>query len=186
MTTGARDLPYHMPPQYFRNVGGLRFEELPGPRVSEYFTGRYLGRAMARLDWDRDGAEDLAITHLEQPAALLTNTTPVRGHFLTFRLHATDTSRNAIGAVVTMEAGEQKRVRHLTAGDGYHASNEPLLVFGLGACTVIDRVDVLWPIRSPGSVSGSGSGQRISTQGKATIRPGPAFDRVDYTVTRMF
>jgi hypothetical protein len=32
----------------------------------------------------------------------------------------------------------------LTAGDGYHASNERRLVFGLGSATSVERLHVRW------------------------------------------
>ena len=140
-----RELPYQMPPQYFRNTGDLQFEEISGPGVSDYFQGEYLGRAMARLDWDRNGAEDIIITHLEQPVALLTNTTPSRGHFCAIRLHAVSTSRDAVGATVTVNSGGRRLTRQLTNGDGYQASNEQMLVFGLGDSSQVDDLNVLWP-----------------------------------------
>jgi hypothetical protein len=143
----SRDLGlmYQMPPQYFRNQGNGHFVELFAKTVGPYFSGKYLGRGLVRLDWNRDGREDIAISHLDAPAALLTNTTQPAGHFLAVQLRAVTTSRDAIGATVTVGVGGRHVVRQLTAGDGYHASNQRQLTFGLGSDQQIDELSVDWP-----------------------------------------
>src|SRR6185369_14929592 len=75
-----------MPPQVFRNQQGRRFTEVPGDTLGTFFQGRYLGRGLAKLDWNRDGRADVGISHLHAPFALLTNRTPSTGRLLTVRL----------------------------------------------------------------------------------------------------
>ena len=41
-------------------------------------------------------------------------------------------STSALGAVVTVEAGEQKFTRQVTGGRGYLSQSEPVLTIGLG------------------------------------------------------
>lgn len=137
--------PYHMRPQYFRGVGSGRFVELAEETLGSFFGGEYLGRGMARLDWNRDGREDVAISHLDSPAALLTNTTTGAGHFLAVQLRGVQCDRDAIGTSVTVRAGASSRTRQLTAGDGYQASNQRQLVFGLGSSTRVEAVEIRWP-----------------------------------------
>lgn len=139
------NVPYEMPPQYFRNVGNGRFVELPAKSLGKYFAGKYLGRSMARLDWNRDGKEDVVISHLDAPAALLTNTTKTLGHAVIVRLVGVQSSRDAIGAVLTLKASGRTFVRELTAGDGYHASNERRLVIGIGEPTRVEELIIRWP-----------------------------------------
>ena len=79
------------------------------------------------------------------PAALLTNTTQPHGHFLAVRLRGTESTRDAIGTVVHVETGERTLLRHVTAGDGYQASNERLLVFGAGSAPQVARLRIRWP-----------------------------------------
>lgn len=143
----SRDLGrmYQMPPQYFRNQGDGHFVELFAKTLGPYFSGKYLGRGLARLDWNRDGREDIAIAHLDAPAALLTNTTQSAGHFLAVELRAVTTSRDAIGTTVTVRTEGRQLVRQLTAGDGYHASNQRQLMFGLGSQEQIEELRVDWP-----------------------------------------
>jgi tetratricopeptide (TPR) repeat protein len=138
-------LPYRMRPQYFQNLGDGRFVEAPADTLGEYYQHEHLGRAVARLDWNRDGLEDHCTTHVEDPVALLTNVTAEHGHYLAMRLVGTPSSRDAIGTTLRLRAGKRTWTRQLTAGDGFYASNERKLILGLGAETVVEELMVLWP-----------------------------------------
>ena len=138
-------LPYEMPPGYYKNDGTAHFTSVPEETLGPYFKGKYLGRSAAKLDWNRDGREDVVISNLRAPAALLTNTTPHVGHHLTLRFVGTKSARDSIGTTVEMTVGGKKLMRQLTAGDGFQASNERILVFGLGEKTAADSVNVTWP-----------------------------------------
>jgi tetratricopeptide (TPR) repeat protein len=146
----AGQIPYEMPPQLFRNREGRAFQELATPGA--YFRGKYLGRGVARLDFNRDGRDDLAVTHLDHPAALLLNssatTTGPSPRSLQLRCIATTSARDAIGTVVTVPTPTGKRVRQLITGDGYQARNESRLTIGLGHDAAQGlRVD--WPAGEP-------------------------------------
>lgn len=141
----GKTVPYRMPTQYFRNRGQLQFQEIPGSDIGEWFQQSALGRSMTRLDWNGDGADDLVVTRLDEPAGLLVNTTSDRGHFLKLRLIATRSNRDAIGAVVRVHAANRQLVRFLSAGDGYLASNERTMTFGLGTADQIIELNVTWP-----------------------------------------
>ncbi|MGC1275840.1 MAG: CRTAC1 family protein [Planctomycetaceae bacterium] len=133
-----------MRPQLFRNLGG-RFVELSGDAAGAYFQQNRLGRGLARLDWNGDGRDEFVVSHLDDQASLLSNSSASVGKSLKFHLRATHSARDAVGATVIAEAGRKRLVRQLTAGDGYQASNEPALVFGLGDDEVVDRVTIRWP-----------------------------------------
>ena len=141
----VQDLPYRMAPQFFHGGGLGRFAETPARLVGPYFEGKYLGRAMACLDWNRDGLEDVCVGHLDTPVALLSNETASHGHWLSLTLVGVDTSRDAIGTIVRITCGGRIAVRQLTAGDGYQCSNERRLVIGLGSAAVVDELVVDWP-----------------------------------------
>jgi len=130
-----------MRPQLFCNRGGKKLELVVGSTVGRYLDGKYLGRSVAVWDWNRDGREDLCVSHVSDPVAILTNRTPHHGHGLGVRLIGRRAARDPIGARVTLTAGGRTIVRELVAGDGYAASNERLLHFGLGSVT--DNVDVV-------------------------------------------
>ena len=136
---------YRMPPQYFRNAGDGRFVEPAAESLGSYFEGRYLGRGMARLDWNRDGLEEVAISHLDAPAALLQNVTESAGHFLVLRLRGVKSDRDAIGTTVTLKTAAGSMSMQLTAGDGYLSSNQRQLTFGLGSRQRVEQLEVRWP-----------------------------------------
>lgn len=137
--------PYRMPTQFFRNLGKDRFAETSMDKAGGYFARSHVGRAVARLDWNRDGRPDACITHVDSPVALLTNRTSGSWHFLTLRLRGVDSSRNATGSVIRVTSGDRVTVRHLTAGDGFMASNERKTIFGLGDSERVDELTVHWP-----------------------------------------
>ncbi|HEV7223602.1 MAG TPA: ASPIC/UnbV domain-containing protein, partial [Pirellulales bacterium] len=124
---------------------GGRFAERPAEELGDYFQGKYLGRGLARLDWNRDGREDFVVSHLDRAASLVTNQTSRAGHFLAVQLRGVASSRDAIGAVVTIESGGKSRRQWLAAGDGFLASNQRQLVFGLGPNTRVERLSISWP-----------------------------------------
>ena len=137
--------PFRMRPQYFSNLGQGRFVELPPSELGEYFDRKLLGRGLARVDWNRDGREDFCVSHLDSPAALVTNQSLETGHFLALQLRGVESSRDAVGAVVWLTASGRTRMQQVTAGDGYYASNQKQLLFGLGDSTGIDALVVRWP-----------------------------------------
>jgi ASPIC/UnbV protein/VCBS repeat protein len=138
-------IPYKMRPQYFRGKGNGKFVEIPAADLGAFFQGEYLGRGLARIDWNRDGREDVVISHLAAPVALLENSTPETGHFLAIQLRGVTSARDAIGAEVMLVAGGRRRFQWLTAGDGYMASNERQLIFGLGAEERVEQLHIRWP-----------------------------------------
>ena len=136
---------FQMRPQCFENRKG-RFAELFAPDAGAYFNRKLLGRSLAKIDFDRDGREDFVVTHLDAPVALLHNETPNAGHFLSIRLTGVRCDRDALGATVTvLTENGVRRVRQVTAGDGYMSSNQRQLVFGLGAESSAKQVVVRWP-----------------------------------------
>ncbi len=137
--------PYRMPPQFLSNRGQGRFVERPAASLGSFFSAPSLGRGMARLDWNRNGREDVVISHLDRPAALLTNTTATTGHSLGLRFRGVQSERDAIGTTVIITVEGRRLMRQLTAGDGNQSSNERLLIIGLGSATVVDRVEIRWP-----------------------------------------
>jgi len=136
---------YEMPAQFFRGVGTGRFEDQSGKHLGAYFSHTHLGRGLAKLDWDRDGMEDAVISHLHEPVALLTNRTANPGNHITIQLQGVISSRDAIGAFVTVVAGDRTYSQQLTAGSGFQSSNQRQLVFGVGQISVIDEITIQWP-----------------------------------------
>ena len=136
--------PFRQPMQLFANVVN-RFQLVTVEDSSAFWGSPHLGRALARLDFDRDGKADLVATDLLGPSALLLNQTVTDNHFVGIRLIGTSSERDAIGAKVQVEAGEQTQTAWVNAGDGYLCKNDPVLIFGIGKQESIDQVVVSWP-----------------------------------------
>jgi tetratricopeptide (TPR) repeat protein len=120
------------------------------PSFSDYAEGAYFGRAVATLDWNRDGRLDLCVTHRDASFALLTNTSERQGRFISLELRGTESSRDAIGAVAQVDVGGRRWTVPLTAGDGFSVSNQRQIVIGLGEQdTHVDKVTINWPQGEP-------------------------------------
>ncbi|QDU36340.1 tetratricopeptide repeat protein [Maioricimonas rarisocia] len=140
----ASGRPYRMPPQLYLWDGGGFVSGDPA-KLGAYFQQEWLGRPAAKLDWNRDGREDLIVGHLEDDVALLTNAGPEAGHGLALTLVGTRSGRDAIGTTFTARVGKRTIVRQLTAGDGYQVSNERRVIIGTGSAEVIDELVIRWP-----------------------------------------
>ncbi|MCA8997197.1 MAG: VCBS repeat-containing protein [Planctomycetaceae bacterium] len=139
------DIPWKMTPDLYENDGTGHFTPIGSEEVGEYMNQKSLGRAVARLDWNQDGFEDLIVTHLDRPPALLVNQIQTSGNFLSFRLVGTTSSRTGSGAILEVHHDDRVRVVHQTAGDGYFCSSEKKLTVGLGSQTSETKVVVRWP-----------------------------------------
>ena len=138
-------IPFAMPPQFYENVGSGEFKEVPD--AGDYFARLLRGRGLARLDFNRDGRDDFAVSHLDSPAALVLNETKAAGRFLALRFRGTRSARDAIGTVVRLcfDEASPAHYHQLTAGDGYMASNQRQIVVGVGTVARIRELIVEWP-----------------------------------------
>ena len=137
--------PYHMQPQLFHNTGKATFEEVPNSLLGGYFERKVLGRGLTLTDWNRDGRPDVVVSHLDSPAALLSNETENVGHFLIVHLRGVRSARDAFGVMVTLVSDGRTWTQQLIAGNGYLSSNYRVIRFGLGDQAAIDQVQIQWP-----------------------------------------
>ena len=136
--------PFRMLPQIMMNVGRA-FEICEVDNKGDYWDTPVLARTMAMLDYNRDGAMDLVVGHLDHPLALLENQTPTNHSWIQLRLVATKSERNAIGARIKVVTDQGMFAQWVTAGDGYLCSDESIIDLGLGVATEIKRLEVNWP-----------------------------------------
>jgi hypothetical protein len=137
-----------MRPQLFENVQGRGFREVAAEESGPFFSGRYLGRGLAILDWNGDGCPDAAISHLHAPLALLTNHADRgAGHSqrLVLRLAGRTGCREPVGASVTVRAGASEFTSLQTAGGGFLTSNDPRHLFALPTNFRLASARVTWP-----------------------------------------
>jgi len=104
------------------------------------------GRALARLDLDRDGRPDLVLRNRNAPQLrILRNCWPHVGRALWLRLEGRRSNRDAIGARVTVEIDDKKIVREVTAGRAFISQSSRWLSIGLGDSKGPTSVTVRWP-----------------------------------------
>ena len=136
---------YLMPAQFYSNAGERRFVERDDASLGPFFREPHLGRGMARIDWNRDGLEDVVISHLDAPAALLTNTTTPVGTAFACRLVGVRSARDPVAATVRVTSAGRTITRHWLAGDGNQSSNQRILVFATEKGASIEEVQIRWP-----------------------------------------
>ncbi|MFG0264853.1 MAG: CRTAC1 family protein, partial [Rhodopirellula sp. JB055] len=122
-----------------------RFDAVSTHDPSSYMAGLYLGRGLAKLDWNQDRKMDLLVTHLDHPSSLLEFSSGLLGHGLQLELVGVLSERDAIGARVTVQARHGVQADWVTAGDGYLCTDEAVLEFGLADCDVAQQIQVQWP-----------------------------------------
>jgi len=109
------------------------------------FSRTYAARGMAIGDFDNDGALDVLVAVNDGPPLLLRNRVGQLNHWLGARLVAKQSNPDAVGAVITWQAGDLKRSLRKTGGGSYLASHDPRIVIGIGKRTKIDWVEARWP-----------------------------------------
>ena len=134
--------PYSEENLLFRGAAGGRLTEvLPRGGTTRRFV--CTSRAAAIGDVDGDGALDVLVVNRDAPAHLLRNVAPQRGHWLSLRVQE-KSGRDALGAVVTMDAGGRRITRLVHSAFGYCTANDPRVHVGLGGATGVANVVVRW------------------------------------------
>ena len=112
--------------------------------TENYRSNPHVGRAIWRVDADRDGRPDLVVTHQTEPVALLMNRSETVGQWIAIDLRGRSCARDAVGAVVEVRCGERSWSQGRCSGDGYLCSGETTLRFGIGKDTRKCDVKVTW------------------------------------------
>lgn len=174
----------------FLNLGGGDFADVSAVSGLGFVDD---GRAVAVVDWDRDGALDLWVKNRTAPSLrLLSNRVPGELAWVAFELQGEASNRDAIGARVELSLARggvrSKLVRSVRAGSGYLSASSRVAHFGLGpAGAEIEALRVRWPTgewerfegAAPGStwrlVEGSGRASASSAPpAAAPLAPAPA------------
>ncbi len=134
----------------------------PAPRSS---------RTAAVADFRGNGQLDIVVNNFNDYASFFRNESP-RTNYVEFRLTGAKrkgdpikepvkkSSRDAVGALVTLHLGNEVMVRQVQTAGGYLSQSSRTLHFGLGKHSKIDWAEIRWP---------SGIKERIDAPGINTL-----------------
>ena len=103
-----------------------------------------VSRGTAFGDIDNDGDVDIVVSNLKDVPTVHRNDGGNVGNWISIKLIGTHCARDAIGARVTITAGELIQIRDVKSGSGYLSQNDLRLHFGLGNVETIDTISVRW------------------------------------------
>ena len=157
------------PKRFYRNRDGRHFDELAAVTGLESNANQ---RGLVVIDVDGDGAPDLFAAGFLQPPSLWMNRNPSKAKSLVVSLEGDPkapgpyrSTRDALGATVTVEAGGISRTQVVSAGYSFLSSGPKELYFGLGDRDDADRVTVRWP-------SGRRTERHVVPAGRILLREG--------------
>ncbi|MDE2734624.1 MAG: CRTAC1 family protein, partial [Gemmatimonadota bacterium] len=130
--------------QLFENRGDGTFAEVSltsgaGLQIEKVSRGASFG------DYDEDGDLDIFVLELNDLPTLLRNDGGDQNNYLIVQTEGTESNRDGIGARVKLRCGDVTQVNEVRSGSSYLSQNDLRVHFGLGECTIVDRLEVLWP-----------------------------------------
>lgn len=134
---------YREPLLLFENVNG-KYKDV-SKTSGAAFTKDWPARGLSSGDFDNDGDLDILVINNGDAPVLLRNEVGSKNNWLGLQLVATKSNPEAVGAIITWEAGGVKRTRLKTAGGSYLSSHDPREVLGVGKTAKIDSVQIKWP-----------------------------------------
>jgi hypothetical protein len=135
---------YGQEDQVFENLDGEKFRDA-SVELGEYFQEEFVGRGACFGDYDNDGDIDGYIVNLDDQGVFLRNNRGNENNWITIHLVGTTSNRDAIGALVKIEAGGKEQVSVRRSTTGYLSQNDFRMHFGIGDATLIDQVEIKWP-----------------------------------------
>lgn len=167
---------YLEPTLLFRNLGNGRFSDVTASAGPAFATPRP-ARGLAVGDLDGDGRPEVVIVNMNSTPSLLKNNKS-GGAFVNVSVIGTKSNRAGIGARVRVTAGQRTFVGEVMSGGSFYSQNSLILHFGLGASTIIDKLEVVWPSGAIQSWKNVDVNQKvIATEGSADLKKVPLHDR---------
>ena len=141
---GHPESPYRQQNTLYHNLCDGTFQELSST-AGPGFGLRRSGRGAAFLDYDNDGALDIAVNNQNDPPTLLHNVGKNPNHWITIRTVGTRSNRDGIGARITVTAGGHCHIDEVRSGGSYLSQNDLRVHIGLGLAARIDALAIRWP-----------------------------------------
>jgi enediyne biosynthesis protein E4 len=130
-------------PVMLENSQGQRFTNV-AETAGDYMTSAHCGRGLATGDLDSDGDEDVVISHVNEPVAILSNESTPRRNWLVVRIIGRGSNRSAIGASAVATVGDTPMLRQIRGASSFASTSDSQLHFGCGAATQVDELTIQW------------------------------------------
>jgi hypothetical protein len=153
-----------------RNVAG-KFQDVSADS-GDGMAVKLSSRGVAVDDLDNDGRLDVVVLNSRREPTVLRNLSPGANHWLQIQLCGGKSNRGAVGAKVTVRAGERVLVDEVHAGRSYQSHFGTQLHFGLGARERVEQVEVRWPSGQVDSVRDVRVDQRLWIREGGAVNPG--------------
>jgi hypothetical protein len=135
---------YAARPMLLRNNGRGKFDDVTD-LAGEGLEIECVARGVALEDLDNDGRIDVVISNSRRAPVILRNESENANHWLELKLRGVKVNRDAVGARVTVTAGDLKQIDEVHSGRGYQSHFGTRLHFGLGAHERVGKIEVRWP-----------------------------------------
>jgi len=138
---------YRQAPQLFWNCGNpgaVKYVLVPGEQTGA-LANPIVGRGASYGDFDNDGDLDVVLTQIKGKPLVLLNDQVLSHHWIKIKLIGTRSNRDAIGAFVTVTAGDLVRKKQVMPTRSYLSQVSTALTFGIGTAEKIQSLLVQWP-----------------------------------------
>jgi hypothetical protein len=139
-----KQYPHRGPRVVFRNLDGVRFDEVTGASGPGAVTPQS-SRGAAFGDFDNDGDIDILVFNMNAPPSLLRNDYAGPNRWMAVKLEGTSSNRAALGATVRVMAGGRTQARAVLSQSSYYSVDDLRLHFGLGSQVEAVKIEVRWP-----------------------------------------
>lgn len=138
---------YRQSPQLFWNRGrqGAADYVLVPEEQTGALANPIVGRGASYGDFDNDGDLDVVLTQIKGKPLVLLNDQELSHHWIKIKLIGTGSNRDAIGAVVTVTAGNLIQKKQVMPTRSYLSQVPTTLTFGIGTAEKIESILVQWP-----------------------------------------
>ena len=123
------------------------------------------GRALVCADFDNDGDVDLFTIHRNnRNSAYLFENLTEGNNFLSVRLVGSGKNTEATGARIAVTSGGVTQTREIVIGSNFTSQNPTTQIFGMGANSVAQSVEITWPDGAQQSFENVNSNQFVEYQ----------------------